>query len=135
MTTAKILGPIGMKAIEARGLDPEVVVKLQIHTARSVDGQVVPDVNGNVIVFPYYENGVVVAEKYRAAGKRFWQKAGGKKTFYNADVLDDPALENGSAALCIFEGELDCVAALSCGFPFSVSVPDGAPPAVEPSSL
>lgn len=133
MTTAKILGPIGMKAIEGRGLDPEVVVKLGIHTAHSADGQVVPDVNGNVIVFPYYENGVVVAEKYRAAGKRFWQKAGGKKTFYNADVLDDPALENGSAALCIFEGELDCVAALSCGFPFSVSVPDGAPPAIDPS--
>lgn len=134
MTAPQILGPIGMKAIEGRGLDPEVAVKLGLYTARSDNGAVVPDVNGNVIVFPYFENGVVVAEKYRAAGKRFWQKAGGKKTFYNADVLDDPALENGSAALCIFEGELDCVAALSCGFPFSVSVPDGAPPAVEPSS-
>lgn len=133
MTTAKTLGPIGMKAIEGRGLDPEVVVKLGIHTARSVDGEVIPDAGGNVIVFPYFENGTVVAEKYRAAGKRFWQKAGGKKTFYNADILDDPALESGAAALCIFEGELDCVAALSCGFPFSVSVPDGAPPATDPS--
>ena len=132
-TSAKILGPIGMKAIEGRGLDPETVVKLGIYTGRSSDDGVVPDEGGNVIVFPYYENGVVVAEKYRAAGKKFWQKAGGRKTFYNADVLDDPSLESGGSALCIFEGELDCVAALSCGFPFSVSVPDGAPPATDPS--
>lgn len=133
MTSARILGPIGMKAIEGRGLDPETAVKLGLFTGRSESGEVVPDVNGNVIVFPYYHQGVVVAEKYRAAGKRFWQKQGGKKAFYNADILEDPALESGAAALTVCEGELDCLAALSCGFPFTVSVPDGAPPAADPS--
>jgi twinkle protein len=134
MMQAKVLGPIGMKAIEKRGLDPEICARLEVHTARSENGEVIADPNGNIIVFPYIEHGVTVAEKYRAAGKRFWQKAGGRRTFYNSDVLDDPALENGSAALIITEGEPDTLAALSCGFPFSVSVPDGAPPAVESTS-
>jgi twinkle protein len=127
----KILGPIGMTAIERRGLDPEVCVRLGLYTGRSDNGDVVADTNGNIIVFPFYEHGVVVNEKYRAAGKRFWQKAGGRRTFYNSDIMDDPALENGTAALIITEGEPDTAAALSCGFPFAVSVPDGAPPAVE----
>lgn len=131
---AKVLGPIGMRAIEARGLDPETCARLEVYTGRSENGEVVPDPNGNIVVFPYTENGVTVAEKYRAAGKRFWQKAGGKRTFYNSDALDDPALEVGTMALIITEGEPDCLAAISCGFPLSVSVPDGAPPAVEPSS-
>jgi twinkle protein len=134
MTQTKILGPIGMTAIERRGLDPEIVARLQIHTGRSDNGEVVADPNGNVIVFPYFEHGAIVAEKYRAAGKKFWQKVGGRKTFYNADILDDPSLESGAAALTLTEGELDCVAALSCGFPFSVSVPDGAPPATDSTS-
>lgn len=134
MTVAQILGPIGMKAIEGRGLDPEIAVKMGLYTGRSENGEVVPDIGGNIVVFPFIDHGVVVNEKYRAAGKRFWQKAGGKKTFYNADIMDDPALEAGSAALIITEGEPDALAALSCGFPFTVSVPDGAPPAVEPSS-
>ncbi len=129
--SALILGPIGMGAIEKRGLDPEICARLGIHTGRSDNGEVVPDPRGNVIVFPYYENGTVVAEKYRAAGKRFWQKAGGRKTFFNADILDDPSVQDGSHALIVTEGELDCIAALSCGFPFTVSVPDGAPPASE----
>jgi len=133
-TTAKILGPIGMKAIEGRGLDPEIAVRLGLYTGRADNGEVIPDPKGNIVVFPYTEHGVTVAEKYRAAGKRFWQKAGGRRTFYNSDVMDDPALENGSAALVITEGEPDAIAALSCGFPFSVSVPDGAPPATEGTS-
>lgn len=95
MTTAKILGPIGMKAIEGRGLNPETAVRFGLYTARSENGEVVPDVNGNIVVFPFEEHGVTVNEKYRAPGKKFWQSKGGKKTFFNADALDDPALEDG----------------------------------------
>jgi twinkle protein len=69
----------------------------------------------------------VVAEKYRARGKVFWQRPGGRRTFWNADVLDDPALETGQYALVITEGEPDALTAIACGFPLSVSVPDGAP--------
>jgi len=131
MTTAKILGPIGMKAIEGRGLNPETAVRFGLYTARSENGEVVPDVNGNIVVFPFEEHGVTVNEKYRAPGKKFWQSKGGKKTFFNADALDDPALEDGRMALVVTEGEVDMLTAIDCGFPLAVSVPDGAPPAVD----
>jgi len=54
------------------------------------------------------ENGVVVNEKYRVPGKKageklIWQKTGGKRTFYNADAMDDPALLDGRQALIITE--------------------------------
>lgn len=133
MTTAKILGPIGMSAIERRGLNPETAVRFGLYTARSESGEVVPDVNGNIVVFPFEEHGVTVNEKYRAPGKKFWQSKGGKKTFFNADALDDPALEDGRMALVVTEGEIDMLTAIDCGFPLAVSVPDGAPSAVDPS--
>jgi twinkle protein len=72
-----------------------------------------------------------VNEKYRAPKKKFWQRAGGRKTFWNSDALDDPALEAGHQALIITEGEIDALTAIDCGFPLSVSVPDGAPPVPE----
>jgi twinkle protein len=43
-------------------------------------------------------------------------------------VLDDPALEHGTHPLIITEGEPDALAAICCGYPLAVSVPDGAPP-------
>ena len=127
-----VLGTKGITAIEGRGLSVETAVRLGIYTGRHAgeDG-VVPDPEGNVVVFPFVDHGDVVAEKYRAPGKRFWQRAGGRRTFWNADVLDDPSLEKGDYAAVITEGELDAMTAIDCGFPFTVSVPDGAP-AVQP---
>ena len=129
MTT---LGEIGIRAFEQRGISAETAARYGIFTARSAhndngETEVVPDANGNVVVFPFIDHGRVVAEKYRAPGKRFWQKKGGKRTFWNADVLDDPSLASGAAALVITEGEIDALTAIDCGFPFTVSVPDGAP--------
>lgn len=130
--TLQILGPKGATAIEGRGISLETAVRLGIYTGRHVEGEgVVADENGSVVVFPFVERGAVVAEKYRAPGKRFWQRVGGRRTFWNADVLDDPALERGDYPLIITEGEIDAMSAIDCGFPFAVSVPDGAP-AVQP---
>ena len=127
-----ILGEWAAQWFEERGIDPELATRLGIYTARKVapkggPSQMVPDRNGRVLVFPYRERGSIVSEKYRAPGKQFWQREGGKRTFYNADVLDEPALQDGRAPLIITEGEPDCLAAITCGFPFTVSVPDGAP--------
>jgi twinkle protein len=44
-------------------------------------------------------------------------------------VLDDPSLQDDRAALVIVEGEMDCLSVLEAGYPFVVSVPDGALPA------
>jgi twinkle protein len=121
------LGHLGIKAVEGRGISAETAARCNLYTASPVEGGVAPDPNGNIVVFPFLEHGAVVAEKYRAPGKRFWQKAGGRRTFWNSDALDDPALETGRQALVITEGEIDALTAIDCGFPLTVSVPDGAP--------
>jgi twinkle protein len=128
----KTLGPIGIEAFERRNISAETAVRYEIYTVnRQADGSVIPDRNGNIVVFPFLERGVVVNEKYRAPGKKFWQRAGCRRTFWNSDALDDPALEAGHQALVITEGEIDALTAIECGFPLSVSVPDGAPPVPE----
>lgn len=135
--TAKILGPVGCEAFSRRGISIETAVRFEIFTGswREREGQggkvvreVVADEKGNVVVFPFTERGVTVNEKYRAPGKRFAQSEGGRRTFWNSDVLDDPALADGRLPLIITEGELDALSAIDCGFPLTVSVPDGAPP-------
>jgi twinkle protein len=125
----KTLGQIGLDFFESRGISLETAARFEIYTASRPreGGQIVPDPNGNIIVFPFLDNGVVVAEKYRAPGKRFWQRTGGRRTFWNATALDDPALADGHLPLVITEGEIDALTAIDCGFPLAVSVPDGAP--------
>jgi len=103
--------------LENRGIGAETAVSAGLYTDR-----------GNVLVFPFFDGGKVVNRKYRGPEKKFWQDTGGKKTFWNADVMDDPALESGSQALVIAEGEIDAMTAIECGWPMAVSVPDGAPP-------
>jgi twinkle protein len=125
--TAKILGPIGVEAFERRGVQAETAARFGIYTASHLDGEVVPDPSGSIVVFPFLERGLTGKEKYRAPGKKFWQSTGGRRTFWNSDALDDPALEAGHMPLVITEGEIDALTAIECGFPLSVSVPDGAP--------
>ena len=104
--------------IDARGLDPELMVKLGVGaSARFSDG----------IAIPYFEGGVQVALKHRTLGpdKRFTQEAGGRQIFWNVDCLADDTL--AGEALVITEGELDAIAAIQSGLPRTVSVPGGAP--------
>lgn len=126
----KALGAAGIRAFEARGISAETAAHFGIYTGKwdAEKGEIVPSESGNVVAFPFIERGSVVAEKYRAPGKKFWQRAGGRRTFWNADALDDPALESGAMPLVITEGEIDALTAIDCGFPLTVSVPDGAPP-------
>jgi twinkle protein len=134
-STTKTLGPLGVEFFEGRGINAETASRFGVYTAKRVrrqdntwDPVPVPDAKGNVIVFPTIDHGHTVNEYYRAVPKKmFWSRAGGKRTFWNADVLDDPALADGRASLIITEGREDALTAIDCGFPFSVSVPDGAP--------
>lgn len=87
-----------------------------------------PDPQGNIIVFPYARGGAVLNEKYRASGKKFFQKPGGLSIFWNVDVLRETAVTDGRAALVITEGEIDVLSVREAGYPYVVSVPDGAPP-------
>ena len=119
------ISPAVEGALERRGISVETALRLGVYSADDSGKRG----DGNVIVFPFFERGVVVNEKFRGPGKKFWQRKGGRKTFWNADALDDPALEAGHQPLIVTEGEIDALTAIECGWPLTVSVPDGAPPA------
>lgn len=125
-----MIGALGIAFLERRKLDPEIAVRFGVYTARHLKGTgLVPSESGNVLGFPFIEGGGVVNEKFRAvADKKFWHKPGGRCTFWNASVLDDPVLTNGTP-LIVTEGIEDALTAIQCGFPHAVSVPHGAPPA------
>lgn len=125
------------EAFESRCINAETAAKLGVSTGRAVydddpeSGErvfkgVEQDPNGKIIIFPFMERGVCVNEKYRAPGKKFLQKIGGRRTFWNSDALDDPAVLDGRQSLIITEGEIDALTAIDCGLPHTVSVPDGA---------
>jgi twinkle protein len=119
------LGPKGVEAFTRRQIRPETAARFEIYTGKSVGGKVEPSKDGNIIVFPFIEDDRVVGEKYRGPNKKFWQRTGGKRTFWNAEALDLAA----GGELIITEGELDALTAIDCGFDRTVSVPDGAPSA------
>lgn len=97
------------------------------HLSNGSSFRVEPSPEGEVIVFPFVFNGKIVNEKYRAAQKKFYQ-SGGQKVFWNADILSHPDLQSGKFNLIITEGELDALSFIEAGYPFAVSVPNGAPP-------
>jgi twinkle protein len=115
--------------LDDRDIDPETARAMGLYSVRPVQGgDPVPDPNGQVLAFPFVEGGREVNVKYRGPGKKFWQRKDGRKTFFNADVLSDPALREGRFPLVITEGEIDALSFMQAGYPFVVSVPDGAPP-------
>lgn len=115
--------------LDGRKISVEVATSMQLYSAKRGSTGVEPDPDGRILVFPYLENGEELNAKYRGPQKRFWQKQGGKKLLFNRDILADPSLHDGSHPLVITEGEMDALAVITAGYPFVVSVPDGAPPA------
>lgn len=105
--------------LEERGLDVELLVRLGVTESVKYG----PD----WVEVPYLENGKRVNTKFRtiAGEKKFSQEAGGRKCFWNIDVLNDRSLDDLPLIIC--EGEFDAIAALQAGFPRAISVPDGAP--------
>lgn len=125
----QMLNELHERWLDSRRIDPETAIRMGLYSGRrGPDGQVAPDSSGDVLVFPYLKDGEEVGAKYRGPKKTFWQRAGGRKQFWNADILSDPALIEGREPLVIVEGEMDALAVIESGHPFVVSVPDGAPP-------
>lgn len=113
------LSPSHEKALVARGLDPELAVKLGLWSQKGASGE--------ALVIPFYRDGRIVNRKFRTLGgeKKFWQDKGGQKAFWNEDVLRDDSLVG--QPLVVTEGEMDAMAAILSGYVRTVSVPDGAP--------
>lgn len=106
--------------IEARGIDAELAEKFGLTTTR--------DANGFWLTVPYCEAGQVVNRKYRqTTEKRHRMDSGAPLLLWNADCLKEPKIQSGQAPLVITEGEWDALAAMTAGFQYVVSVPNGAP--------
>ena len=124
-----MLSELHQKWLESRKIDLNQAIHMDICSARrGEDGRVIPDDKGDILCMPYRRDGEEVAVKYRGPSKKFWQKENGLKQFFNRDILLDPVLYDGTHHLCIVEGEMDALAVMSAGYPWVVSVPDGAPP-------
>lgn len=103
-----------------RRLDVELALRLGLRSGKDAGG-------GELLIFPFVREGVVVNNKYRLLPKeRMWQDKGAPKAAWNEDALRDDSLL--AAPLVITEGELDALAAIQSGLPRTISVPDGAPP-------
>lgn len=124
-----MLSELHQKWLTNRGINLESAIHMGLYSGkRDQDGRVISDPSGYVLCFPFVKDGEIVGHKYRGANKTFWQQADGRKQFWNVDILDDPELHDGNRALVITEGEMDALAVISAGYPWVVSVPDGAPP-------
>jgi twinkle protein len=119
-----LLNETGSAALEFRGLDPELAVKLGVTSA------VVPDGGGDWVAIPFIKGGLTVNHKYRRVRKatdgrpNFAQDKGGLACWWNYDVITDPTLSDYK--LIVTEGEIDAIVALQCGYPRVISVPNGA---------
>jgi twinkle protein len=126
------VNPMVLEWFAKRGISQKTVELMGIYSGRhrpDGDGfRVEPNPEGTVIVFPYYRHGVVVNEKYRTTGKKFYQMRGGTSCFWNSDILSHANLTEGHNALLIVEGEMDALSVMEAGYPYVVSVPNGAPP-------
>jgi twinkle protein len=117
----KEISPAVLEWFQSRGISEKTLKDTGVYSEKH-------HTNGSdVIVFPFLRKGEEVNAKYRSRGKKFYQKTGGEKIFFNADILENENIKNGSQSLIITEGELDCLSVLECGHPYVVSVPDGAP--------
>jgi twinkle protein len=114
-----MLKPLHLEILEGRGLDPETLVRVGVESLSRADG--------DWVSIPYLADGQVVNHKFRTISgkKRFYQDEGAPKQFWNVDVLKDESLAD--QPVIITEGEFDAIAAIQCGFPRTMSVPDGAP--------
>lgn len=107
-----------LQALEVRGLDVELAVRLGLDSIRR-DGT-------DWLIFPCFRGGRIHRRKMRTLGaeKRFHQEGDGPIP-WNEDVLRDESM--ASLPLIITEGEVDALTAIQCGFVRAISVPDGAP--------
>ncbi len=125
---------VHLEWFQTRGISEKTLELTGIYSGRHLqngDSFVVEhNSEGEILCFPYLHKKEEINCKYRARGKKFYQKTGGTKTFWNVDVLEEPCLKDGSVSLVITEGEMDALSVIEAGLPYVVSVPDGAPPPI-----
>lgn len=106
--------------LKAREIDPALAEKLGFRSVK--DGK------GYWLATPFVENGREINAKRRLTSRKdFRMDDGAPLTLWNHDCLLDPRVQSGEQSVIVTEGEMDALAAIQSGFPFAVSVPNGAP--------
>jgi len=110
-----------IKFFEDRGILKETLLKNDIQYA---EGIYFPQVKKKMsaICFPYKRKNETLNVKYRSWEKHFRQEKDCEKIFFGLDGIDMK-----DTTLIITEGEMDMLSFKEIGYPFAVSVPDGAP--------
>lgn len=96
-----------------RGISKETLERNRVCSKQTKNGK-------TAIVFPYYEGEKLVAEKFRALPKTFWQTPGGQKSLYGVDDVKD------QKEVVITEGEIDKLSFDEAGISWSASLQNGA---------
>ncbi len=111
--------------LEKRGLDIELITNLGIRSSTRYITELDAKVDG--IEIPYFDGESEVDFKFRTLGadKYFSRKKGAPLVLYNLNCISDESLKD--YPLIITEGELDCWAAIQCGYARCISVPNGTP--------
>ena len=109
--------------LEERGIDP--VMASEVYRVFSAYPK--HDSDDIWVGFPHLVGGEMVSCAMRTIGsgeKKFFQLKGGKRCFWNLDVLSDSTLQ-GRNDLIIAEGHIDALTLASAGHPAVLSIPDG----------
>jgi twinkle protein len=107
-----------VKYFESRKISQGILVEMKITEGMEFmpqDGKQV-----NTIQFNYFLNGELINVKYRTGDKHFKLIPNAELIPYNLDAV------KGLDKCIITEGEFDCLSFIACGFPHTVSVPNGA---------
>ena len=116
----------GTAWLEARGLDPELAVRMGWEAVSHVE-------LGPAMKIPYTRESKVVTVQYRALGaKAFRFKKGSEVELWNVDALYDQTLDE--EPLIMGEGALDGLAFVQSGFPRTVAVPGWSESNFEPEN-
>lgn len=113
--------PISQRALawfESRGISAKTLEVMKVTEGL----EWMPQKNGkaNTVQFNYFLNGELVNTKFRTGDKCFKLISGAELIPYNIDAI------KGQKECIICEGEMDCLTFHECGFPYVVSVPNGA---------
>lgn len=107
-----------IKWFESRFITQETVKHFKITEGPEWMPQVQKEVN--TVQFNYFRDGVLINKKYRDGFKNFKLHKDAELILYNLDAIKD------SEEVIIVEGEADAMAIHQAGYPFVVSVPNGA---------
>lgn len=119
--TPKQITPISERAkawFAGRGISEKTLQDLKV--TEGLEWMPQKNGNANTVQFNYFLNGELVNTKFRTGDKCFKLVSGAELIPYNIDAI------KGQKECIICEGEIDCLSFHECGFPYVVSVPNGA---------